>query len=84
MSEIVVTHLANESGLHSEDCSSGHGIGGRTSGHELNAHRLECLPDLVSCLHVHMLHASLRESELLEKFVVREACEDVSQCVTYS
>ena len=82
MSEIVVADLTDKSGLHAEDGSSCNGIGCRASCHELYAHRSESLPNLISCLHIDMLHASLRKMELLQELVIRKDCKNVGKRVS--
>ena len=82
MTEVVVSYLSDEARVHTEDGCAGDRVCCRTSGHELDSHRLERLPYLVSGLHVDMLHAAFGEVELLEETVVRKYCQDVCEGVS--
>ena len=82
MSEIIVAYFTDKSGFHAEDGSSGDGVGCRTSSNELHTHRSESLPDLITCLHIYMLHASLGKMEFLQELVIRKDSKNVGKCVS--
>ena len=82
MTKIIVTNLTDETGLHTENCSSVDGVGCGSACHKLHSHRLESLPDLVSSLHVDMLHAAFREMEFFQECVVGKYRQNVCQGVS--
>ena len=83
-SELVVSYLPDETGRHAENRGAGDCVGGRTAGHILHPERLERCPDLVSGLHVNMLHAAFRKMVVVEERVILQNCQDVGEGVPYS
>ena len=83
-SKVIVTNLTDKSRLHAENGCAGDSISCRSSCDKLYSERLQCLPDLISRFHIHMLHAAFRQFQLLQQRIIRKHCKDVSQCVSYS
>ena len=81
-SQVIVSHLAYESGFHPENGCTGHSIGSRASCNKLYSQRFEDLPYLVPGLHVHMLHAPFRKFHLLQQAVVRQECQNIRKCIS--
>ena len=82
--QLVVADFSYVAGLHSEDGSTGDGVGGGASGDVFHPYLLESLPDLVACFQVHMLHAAEGKMKFTEKSVVRQDCQDVRKGVADS
>ena len=59
--KFIVSDFTYEAGRHSENGSTSDGIRRTATGYILDAKRFERLPDLVSGLHVHVLHTAFRQ-----------------------
>ena len=82
VSQIVISDLADEAGLHTENSGSCDSVGCGSACYQLHSHRLESLPDLVSGLHIHVLHTAFRKVELFKEFIVRKYRQNVCQGVS--
>ena len=67
MSELVLSDFADECRRHPENGRACDGVGCRTACHVMQAVRFQALENLVPGLHIHELHAALRQMVELEE-----------------
>ena len=84
VAQFIVADLADVAGRHAEDGGAGDRIGGGASGNVFDAVFLERIPDAVTGLHVHMLHAAQRQVVFLQQGFIRQDGQDIRQGIADS
>ena len=84
VTDLVIPHLPDKPGFHSENSGACYGVGSRPSGYVLYAYFLEGMPYLVAGTPVDMLHAAFGQMEVFKKCVIRKHGKDIRECIPHS